>query len=248
VTHGAEVIVQETITVPADLPDSVTSLDCEVVVTADGNLLGTQRIHVEVGCTTLTFEELGNGRRVEPRAYSAQGVTLTSSGSNLGLVAFDTTPGGPNDPAINDDMLIGHGNVLLLQDDWYSAETVPGSFDVVTDDPHGGDIIFVFDAPVAPQGLLLADINPPPNQGASVTLVDAAGRTRTYSIEPGWTGTYGDAGPHRLDLRTLAPQPGNGTPRLATASEQAGFQQDEVVRLVVHLTGFGAIDDLEFCR
>jgi hypothetical protein len=96
--------------------------------------------------------------------------------------------------------------------------------------------------------VLLIDINPPPNRGASVTLVDEAGGRRVYSIEPGWTGTYGDAGPHKLDLTTLDPQPGNGTPRLATATETPEFLQDRVVEIVVHLTGFGAIDELELCR
>lgn len=86
-----------------------------------------------------------------------------------------------------------------------------------------------------------------PNQGASVTLVDEAERTRIYAVEPGWTGPFGDAGPHALDLTTLAPQLGNGTPRLATASETPGFEATRVVRIVVHLTGFGAIDDLTFC-
>jgi hypothetical protein len=101
---------------------------------------------------------------------------------------------------------------------------------------------------VNPRSVLLADINPPPNQGASVTLVDEAGGTRVYDVEPGWTGTYGNAGPHKLDLTTLAPQPGNGTPRLARAVETPGFLQDRVVKIVVHMTGYGALDELEFCR
>jgi len=145
-------------------------------------------------------------------------------------------------------MLIGHGNLLLLQDDRYSAQTVPGTFDLVTDDPHGGELVFTFDSPVTALGLQLADINPPPNQGASVTLKDDGDRTRVYTVEPGWTGTYGNAGPWRLDLTTLAPQPGNGTPRFARATETPGFRADRVVELRVHMTGYGAIDDLSFCR
>jgi hypothetical protein len=51
-----------------------------------------------------------------------------------------------------------------------------------------------------------------------------------------------------LDLTTLAPQPGNGTPRRATATEDANFDPDDVVRIVVHLTGFGGVDELTFCK
>jgi len=208
------------------------------------------------GCTStvLDFETeddfvtpLGNGQVIDSEFGDL--VVISGAGANAGPATFDTTPGGPNDPALNDDMLIGHGNVLLLEDDWYGwAQSTPGFFDNVTDDPDGGDLIFDFTSPVDPRSLLLADINPPPNQGASVTLVDEAGSTRVYSVEPGWTGTYGNAGPHKLDLTTLAPQPGNGTPRLATAVETPGFLQDRVVKMVVHMTGFGALDELEFCR
>jgi len=66
-------------------------------------------------------------------------------------------------------------------------------------------------------------------------------------IASGWTGGYGNAGPWQLDLTTTAPQAGNGTPRFATATEDAGFQQDGVVRMAVLMTGFGALDDLSFC-
>jgi len=206
-------------------------------------------------CFTLDFETeddfatpLGNGQTISTPPEFGDLVRISGAGANAGPAVFDSTPGGPNDPALNDDMLIGHGNVLLLEDDWYAfAQTVPGFFDVVTDDPHGGDLVFDFPAPVDPRSIQLADINPPPNQGASVTLHDDEGRTRTYFVEPGWTGTYGNAGPHRLDLVALAPQPGNGTPHFATATQTEGFEQDRVVKMVVHLTGYGAVDDLSFC-
>jgi hypothetical protein len=96
--------------------------------------------------------------------------------------------------------------------------------------------------------VLLADINPPPNLGASVTLEDGAGRRRVYAVEPGWTGGYGNAGPYRLDLTTLLPQPGNGTPRYARATEDEGFTHNDVRRIVVHMTGYGAMDELTFCH
>ena len=203
-------------------------------------------------CVTLDFETeddlvtpLGNGQKIDTEFGNL--VVLSSAGRNLGLTTFDSTPGGPNDPSINYDMLIGHGNLLLLQDSRYPGQSVPGFFDTITDDRDGGDMIFDFRQPIDPRSMLLADINPPPNLGASVTLIDGNGKTRVYAIEPGWTGTYGNAGPHRLDLTTLLPQPGNGTLRFATATEMDGFQQANVVRMVVHMTGFGAMDELEFC-
>ena len=206
-------------------------------------------------CFTLDFQTeddfatpLVNGQAISTPPEFGNLVRISSAGANAGPATFDTTPGGPNDPAINDDMLIGYGNVLLLEDDSYAfAQTVPGVFDFVTDDPDGGDIVFDFTSLVIPRSILLADINPPPSLGASVTLFDREGRTRTYAIEPGWTGTYGNAGPHRLDLVTLDPQPGNGTPRFATATQTEGYERGRVVRLVVHLTGTGAVDELSFC-
>jgi hypothetical protein len=170
------------------------------------------------------------------------------SGSNGGATVFDTTPGGPNDPPTDADLLFGHGNILFLQDDWYNAQTVPGFWNIVSDDPNGGNLIFDFTSPVEARSVLLIDLDPPPNQGAVVTLTDENNKMRVYTVQPGWTGPYGNPGPWRLDLTTLVPQPGNGTPRFATATEMPGFLPDRVVKMVVHMTGFGALDDLEFCH
>jgi hypothetical protein len=255
VTFGAEVAVQETICVPADLPAG--SLDCTVDFFMDDNWLGSQNIHIDVDCRThvIDFETeddfstaLVNAQSVPSPTYWGRMVRVTSRGANLGPAIFDSTPGGPNDPSINYDMLIGHGNLLLLQDSNHSRQDVPGFFQLVTDDPEGGDLVFDFLQPVHPRSILLVDINPPPNRGASVTLTDRNGLRRVYTVEPGWTGTYGDAGPWRLDLTTLEPQRGNGTPRWARAVEDPGFRPTSVVQLVVHMTGFGAIDELTFCR
>jgi hypothetical protein len=223
----------------------------------DQVLVGTQHIHVDVGCHNhvLDFETeddfttaLVNAQSVSSPTTFGRMVSVSARGPNLGLAIFDSTPGGPNDPSINYDMLIGHGNLLLLQDSNRPRQTVAGFFDEVTDDPEGGDLVFDFLQPVQPRSVLLVDINPPPNRGASVRLVDGNGLARLYTVQPGWTGTYGDAGPWRLDLTTLAPQRGNGTPRWATATQDPGFDPAHVVQMVVHMTGFGAIDELAFCR
>ena len=255
VTHGAQVSFTETICVPANVPAG--GIDCGVNILMDDVLVGQQRVHIDVGCRNyvLDFETeddfssaLINAQSVPSPTYWGRMVRVTARGPNLGPTVFDSTPGGPNDPSINYDMLIGHGNLLLLQDSSRPRQTVPGFFDQVTDDPDGGDLVFDFVQAVHPRSVLLVDINPPPNQGASVKLVDANGLMRLYSVQPGWTGTYGDAGPWRLDLTTLEPQRGNGTPRWATAVQDPGFLATNVVQIVVHMTGFGAIDELTFCR
>lgn len=256
VALGARVDILETICAPPGLP-SGSSLDCSVRFLADGVLLGTQHVRVDVECSlrTLDFETgddgstpLLNGQTIGGAPEFGRLVTISSAGANRGATIFDSTPGGPNDPSLNSDMLIGHGNLLLLQESSRPAQDSPGVFSTPTDDRDGGDLVFDFVRPADPRSILLADINPPPNLGASVTLLDQAGRKRVYAIDPGWTGTYGNAGPHKLDLTTLLPQPGNGTPRFARASEDAGFQQQNVVQLVVHLTGYGAVDELVFCQ
>jgi hypothetical protein len=209
---------------------------------------------VTVQCYTLDFETeddfttpLGNGQAIDTEFGNL--VIISGAGANLGPATFDSTTGGPNDPAINGDMLIDHGNVLLLQSSTLPAQSVPGFFDVITDDNDGGDLIFEFTAPVDPQSLLLADINPAPNLGASVTLLDENGAARVYDIPPGWTGTYGDAGPFQLNLNSSLPQVGAAPGfHVATANETPGFLQTRVVGLVVHLTGYGAMDELSFCR
>ena len=255
VSLGSQVTIQETICAP-NVPVG-TSIDCAVQFFADDVLLGVQRIHLGVQCSlhVIDFETeddgvtpLLNGQSVSTPPEFGRLVKITSAGQNAGPSIFDSTPGGPNDPSINSDMLVGHGNMLLLQDNAHGSQSSPGIFSAPTDDPQGGDLIFDFLAPVDPRSILLADINPPPNQGATLFLTDENGRTRTYAIDPGWTGTYGNAGPWKLDLTTTQPQPGNGTPRWARATEDAGFLQNRVVKLVFRNTGYGAIDELTFCQ
>jgi hypothetical protein len=238
VTFGARVEVEETIRVPLDLPSATTSIDCGVRIFADRVLLGIQHIHVDIDCTSLSFEGLANGHRVNPDDFAGQGVTISSAGANAGAALFDSRVGGPNDPGLDTDLLIGHGNLLLLQDDAHASLSGPGTFATPVDDPQGGDLVFDFAPPIDPRSVLLTDLDPPPNAGASVTLLDGAGRQRVYAVPPGWTGNYGVSGFRLLDLGTLAAQPGAG-PRFATASEDPGFQQADVIRVVVHMTGLG---------
>jgi hypothetical protein len=82
-----------------------------------------------------------------------------------------------------------------------------------------------------------------------VTLVDVAGRQRVYDVPPSWTEDLLSDGPpawRRLDLGSLAPQPGFLAP--ATVTQTAGFDARNVLRLEVRLGSSGAVDDLSFAR
>ena len=210
-----------------------------------------------VRCVTLDFgteddflTPIGDGQTLTTPPEFGVMVSVAGTGSNLGLTAFDSTPGGPNSGTIDPDMLIGKGNILMLQDNAQPTQTVSGFFDTPIDDPNGGNIVFNFTLPSSPRGVALIDIDPEPNQGCSVILTDGNGKTRTYAVQPGWTGSFHSVpGWKRLDLTTLSNQVGNAPGfRQATVSQMTDYDQDNVVRMVVHLTGYGAIDDLEFCQ
>jgi len=189
---------------------------------------------------------IGNGQDITTAPEFGVRVNVSSAGANLGVTAFDSTPGGPNTGTDDADMLIGRGNILMLQTDTLPTQTVPGFFDTPLDDTDGGDFIFDFVRPCEVLSVSLIDIDPEPNQGASVTLTDYSNLTRTYAVQPGWTGTFGGVpGWKTLDTTTLADQIGNAPGfRRATASEDPGFDPNATVRMVVHLTGRGAMDDL----
>jgi len=190
---------------------------------------------------TADAAPLENGQQI-PRPHSGRTFVISSEGANLGATAFDSTPGGPNP---NNDMLVDRGNVLILQDSLSPTQSTPGLFDHPTDDPDGG--LFAFDFPrlVRPLSIELADLDPYPLEGATVTLIDAANRTRLYDVPAGWTGLFGSTAIRRLDLTTLAPQPGAG-PHPAEAFEGPGFDARRVVRIEVELFDGGALDDLAY--
>ena len=203
------------------------------------------------GCPKLDFESednfetaLVNGQHIDTEFGEL--VTLTSSGANAGLAIFDSTPGGPNDPSQDPDLLVDSGNVLILQ----TENLPPDANDIFprpNDDEDGGTITFEFTDGISPASLRLIDLDA--GDGATaVVLTDGAARTRTFTLPSNWTGdlTLGQPGQRVLDLTTLAPQPGFGS--LATAVEDAGFDPSDVIRVRVTLDGSGAIDDLAWCQ
>jgi hypothetical protein len=206
---------------------------------------GLARLDFETADDFLT--PLANGRAVASPGEFGRLVSVASAGANLGAAAFDSTPGGPNDPSQDPDLLVANGNLLILQNSLVPTQTIPGVFDRPNDDQDGGTFHFTFATPVEPCSVALVDIDMGAAQSASVTLVDAAGALRTYSVPAGWTGdrqSDGVVGIGILDLRTLEPQPGFRS--TASAAQSPGFQQDAVVRIDIDLGSSGAIDDLCF--
>lgn len=187
---------------------------------------------------------LANGQDLSTPPEFGNLVAISSSGPNAGAALFDSTPGGPNDPSQDRDLLVDSGNLVMLQTDANTTQTVPGYFDRPNDDEDGGAITFVFTTPVEPLGILLVDIDAGADEATQVLLTDAAGRFRVFSIPPGWTGDLLEhgVGKRMLDLATLAPQPGFSS--VATAVEDPGFTAGRVVTLTLQLGSSGALDDL----
>jgi len=175
--------------------------------------------------------------------------SLSSSGPNAGAAIFDSTPLGPNAPSQDRDLLVGLGNLLILQNSQAAGQGLPGIFDRPNDDQDGGTLTFDFPAPVEPESLVLVDIDAGNEQASEVTLFDVAGGTRVYSVPPRWTEDRLQDGPpgwRRLGLNRLDPQPGFLS--TATVSESPGFDPRNVLRIEVHLGSSGAVDDLAFVR
>lgn len=189
---------------------------------------------------------LANGQAISSPDEFGRLVSISSSGANAGPAIFDSTPGGPNDPCQDMDLLIGLDNVLILQNSQATAQTA-GVFDRPNDDQDGGELIFDFTTPVEPEAIALIDIDAGAQQGSSVTLTDENGRTRVYSVPPRWTRDLVADGPPShgiLSLGILDPQPGFLS--TATATQDLVFDSAHVVRLVVRLGSSGAVDDLSW--
>jgi len=106
----------------------------------------------------VEFERFTNGQALAGGERAAL-FTLSSAGNNAGFAIFDSTPGGPNDPGPDPDLLVGKGNLLILQDDAFATQTVPGIYDVPNDAGHGGTVLFRFTVPTEPRSVDLVDLD-----------------------------------------------------------------------------------------
>jgi hypothetical protein len=202
-------------------------------------------------CFTLTFETeddfttgLVNGQHINTEFGNL--VSFSSSGANAGMGIFDSDTGGPNDPSQDIDLLVNSGHILILQTENFP----PNGNDVFprpNDDEDGGSIIMDFTSAATPQSITIIDQDAG-DPASSVVLTDGAGKTRTYTLPPNWTGDVTVSGPGigSLDLTTLAAQPGWGSS--ATATEQPGFDGTNVVRIRVNCGGSMGVDNVYWCQ
>ncbi len=234
----------------------------ELAVGAVGDDDGGQSYFSDVGAVwllfldtavTIDFERendalaaLENGRALSPDpGFGARLQVKGLSASGLSAAVFDSTRGGPNDPGSDPGLLVGRGNVLILQGT--PGESVPGVYDHPHADSGGGRLTLELGGEaVAPRSIDLVDLG---SGSAVLTLFDPLGRTRTFLVPAGWTrdvAVHGPPGFGRLDLTVLTPQPGFAAS--ATATETRGFDPMRVVGMTVELSGPGALDTLVYRR
>ena len=199
---------------------------------------------------------LENGRQLSTvNGLYEQGLfTLTSTSDNTngggrGAI-FNSSDTGPNAAGQDPDLLVNLGNILIVQrNDGAGAltQSTAGIYDTPNDDAQGGTLIFDFTNPSHLDTIDLIDIN---GGGAlTITLRDTTGKTRTFSIPDSWTNdinAQGPAGFDKLNLRTLAPQDGEGPGGNATAVETPGFDETIVNRMTVAFGGSAGLDNLVF--
>ncbi len=189
---------------------------------------------------------LANGQHVASPGEFGTLFTLSASGNNQGAAIFGSNPAGPNLGTGDDDLLVGLGNVLILQDNAHDDQSTPGFFDHVDDANEGGTISFDFLVPVVFTSITLIDIDN--NADVMITLTDGSGLQRMYDIDSNFTfdiAEEGTGGFETLDLATMSVQVGEGGGS-ATPSQDAGFDQGDVWSLSVELQGSGALDNLTF--
>ena len=187
---------------------------------------------------------LVNGQAIASPEEFGNLVSISASAAT-GAAIFDSTPGGPNTRPETEDLLVGLGNVLIVQSHVFPEQTTPGIFDTPSDATQGGTLFFDFVSPSRLESITLVDIDE--NANAEVRLTDTAGNARVYSVPNHWTndGRVGPNGFAELDLTSLENQAGE-TDQLATAMEDPGFDANMVTQLQVTLFGSGAVDNLVF--
>lgn len=173
-----------------------------------------------------------------------------SGPQHKGPAIFDSDPTGPNAGSSDPDLLVGLGNVVMLQEN--AGQSVPGIFDLPDDAANGGVFVldfsgFAFLEKVEPRALDLIDVDA--TSGVKVSLIDVLGRTRVYTVPAGWTEDIAANGPpgyRTLDLTSILPQAGYQSS--TQVKNPPDFLEGEVVRMELALSGSGAFDNLVFAR
>jgi hypothetical protein len=191
----------------------------------------------------VEFDDLGDGQPLGGQEL-ADVLTLSAWGPNAGLAIFDSTVGGPNDGGPDPQLIVGKGNLLILQDDASAALSAPLAYAVPNDDLDGGTVRFAFAAPSRPLSIDLIAAGAG-GGGVLVSLIDALGKLRYYDVPPGYAAGVdapGEPGFVTLHLQTLAPQ--HGYAAEAIAAEDEGFDAGSVVALEIWCTGSLGLDRL----
>ena len=208
-------------------------------------------LSAQAGFITIDFEtdDLGapltNGQEIESPDEFGAIVSIRGAGGNSGAAIFDTDPMGPNVGGPDEDLLVGLGNILILQSSasTHGTQTVPGFFDVPNDSSNGGRLLFDFVTPTELVSIDVVDVDD--DSSMIVTLIDSMGLRREYTLAEGFTNDIliAPSGFDTLDLTTLASQVGEGG-GIATATEDLGFDATSVSRLQVRILGSGGVDNL----
>ena len=202
----------------------------------------------DAGAEIITFEGLGNGQHINTPFEVSPLVNIHGgAGTHLGTAIFDSSVGGPNDflGAPDPDLLVDLGNLLILQES--AAPDMTGDFfDGPNDHRFGGEIIFDFLHPVRALSIDLVDIDT--DAATDVILTDVNGLQRLYAVPDNWTTDVliSPMGWQTLDLTTLAGQPAaaGAIGGDAIAIEDLGFDDANVIQMVVNFSGSGAVDNL----
>jgi PEP-CTERM motif len=203
---------------------------------------------------TVTFDvddngmSLANGTIVESPDAFGQVFDIISAGPNLGAAVFDSDPFGPNATSLDQDLLFGSGNILILQDINFPGSSDSSLFDVPNDSNEGGTLTFDFspaDFAVEVQSIDVMDIDA---VGATLRLTDILGRTMTVDVPADYTGdiTNGALGVATINFGAGAQESPN-TPGLFTSVFlEGGFNIAAISSLEIAFGGSGALDNLSY--
>ncbi len=201
----------------------------------------------------IDFEEevnggapIRNGKALDQESPRTQPLRiLAGSYGTFEVAAFDTSTNGPNSGGAGAELLVDSGNAVIVQA--APQQTIPGIFDQPSPGANGGEYTIRFDQACEPLSIDL--IHVPVGLSMELVAIDAAQRSRTFSVPGGFTTTLSVSpamATWTLQFDTLTPQPGaSGT---ATALEDAGFNPGRVRSLIVRSSGPSAIDRLRVAR
>ncbi len=195
-----------------------------------------------------------NGKKIESPPGTVFGTyfTLTTTGGSLGAAAFDSTPGGPNDPGPDPDLLVDQGNVAIMQSSSNPAMT-GDVFDTPNDSAAGGAMLYDFSPAITAGFHVFVDeidiVDRDVNGRNIITLTDENTLTRTVTVPADFTGeiSNGDPGVATVDLSSGAPTESPNIPGLfTTVATDPGFDIDNVISVEITFIGSGALDNFRF--